>query len=316
MRTTSFSIIDYLPDSVREMPKRRAAELIGICVLTGVGAASLALLTWSVEDPSLNHATSTPIHNLLGAPGAIFADIAMQSMGLSCIVALTPPAFWGWTLMTRRRLERARLRVALWLIGSIAAAGLAGFLPAPTHWPLPSGLGGVLGDAVLWLPRYFFGGSTSAMALAGLALSGLAILTLTASAGFGLMQTPSLDEPEAGAKVAAKRRLDDPADNEDDDSDGEPGLGLVSLGAAIHAILTVKSALRRLFAARKRDRAPAGAPPRAPWLDPDKRGLAVNEDESYAPRPSRLEPFFGGGAGRGTAVSQESADSAAAAPMV
>jgi DNA segregation ATPase FtsK/SpoIIIE, S-DNA-T family len=315
MRTTSFSIIDYLPDSIREMPKRRAAELIGLCVLTGVGAASLALLTWSVEDPSLNHATSTPIRNLLGAPGAIVADIAMQSMGLSCIVALTPPAFWGWTLMTRRRLERARLRVALWLIGSIAAAGLAGFLPAPTHWPLPSGLGGVLGDAVLWLPRYFFGGSTSAMALAGLALSGLAILTLTASAGFGLMQTPSLDEPEASATVAAKRRLDDPADNEDDDSDGEPGLGLVSLGAAIHAILTVKSALRRLFAARKRDRAPAAAPSRAPWLDPDKRGLAVNEDDSYAPRPSRLEPFFGGGAGRGTAASQEPADSAAAAPM-
>ena len=172
MRTTSFSIIDYLPDSVREFPKRRAAELIGLGVLSGVGAMSLALLTWSVDDPSLNHATSTAIHNLLGAPGAIAADIAMQSMGLSCVVALTPPAFWGWRLMTQRRLERARLRLALWLVGSIASAGLASFLPAPTRWPLPTGLGGVLGDAVLWLPRYFFASATSGMMIVGLTLGG------------------------------------------------------------------------------------------------------------------------------------------------
>jgi S-DNA-T family DNA segregation ATPase FtsK/SpoIIIE len=122
MRTTSFSIIDHLPDSVREFPKRRAAELMGLGVFSGVGAMSLALLTWSVDDPSLNHATSTAIHNLLGAPGAIAADVAMQSMGLSCVVALTPPAFWGWRLMTRRRLERARLRLALWIAGSGASS--------------------------------------------------------------------------------------------------------------------------------------------------------------------------------------------------
>ena len=146
---------------------------------------------------------STAIHNLMGAPGAIAADIAMQSMGLSCVVALTPPAFWGWRLMTRRRLERARLRLVLWLVGSTAAAGLASFLPAPDRWPLPTGLGGVLGDAVLWLPRYFFAGSTSGMVISGLALAGVAILTLTAAAGFGLMHAPSFDEIDAKARPHA-----------------------------------------------------------------------------------------------------------------
>ena len=63
------------------MPKRRAAELIGLTLLAGLAAPALALLTWSVADPSLNHATATPIHNLLGAPGAIAADIAMQFFG-------------------------------------------------------------------------------------------------------------------------------------------------------------------------------------------------------------------------------------------
>jgi len=79
MRTTTFSVFDYLPSSLREMPRRRAAEIAGIGALAAVGALSLALLTWSVSDPSLNHATNAPVRNWLGAPGAIAADMAMQS---------------------------------------------------------------------------------------------------------------------------------------------------------------------------------------------------------------------------------------------
>jgi S-DNA-T family DNA segregation ATPase FtsK/SpoIIIE len=294
MRTTSFSIIDYLPDAVREFPKRRAAELIGLGVLSGVGAMSLALLTWSVEDPSLNHATSTAINNLLGAPGAIAADIAMQSMGLSCVVALTPPAFWGWRLMTRRRLERARIRLALWIAGSIASAGLASFLPAPPRWPLPSGLGGVLGDAVLWIPRTFIGASTSLMAIVGLTLAGFAILSLTAAAGFGLL--PTHDDDKTGAPqrtaVALRRPVDDALDNEDDDSEGEPGIGLVSLGAAIHVALTAKSAIRRLFASSKRAGEAGSPPPRAPWLNRRHDDFSAAEDEPFAPSSRRVDPSF------------------------
>jgi S-DNA-T family DNA segregation ATPase FtsK/SpoIIIE len=289
MRTTTFSIIDYLPDSLRELPKRRAAELIGLSILGGVAAMSLALLTWSVEDPSLNHATSTPIRNLLGAPGAIASDMAMQFFGLSCIVALTPPAFWGWRLVTLRRLERARFRLALWLIGSTAAAGLASFLPAPARWPLPIGLGGVLGDAVLGIPRHFFASSTAAMLVSGLALAGVAILALTAAAGFGMAPAAHPDDVETKAKSAAPlpRRIDEPADSDEEDSDGEPGFGLVSLGAAIHALLTVKSAVRRMFGLGRRPRALAAAPARAPWLNPRSGGLFAADDSIAAPRSTR-----------------------------
>ncbi len=141
------------------MPKRRAAELIGVGVLAGLAACSTALLTWSVADPSLNHATATPIHNLLGRPGAVVADIAMQFFGLACVVALIAPAFWGWRLVAQKRLDRVRIKLALWLAGSTMAAGCASLLPAPTSWPLPTGLGGVIGDAVLYAPRHFLGGS-------------------------------------------------------------------------------------------------------------------------------------------------------------
>ena len=44
--------------------------------------AALALATWSVQDPSLSHATDAPVRNLLGHPGAIVADLLMQLLGL------------------------------------------------------------------------------------------------------------------------------------------------------------------------------------------------------------------------------------------
>src|SRR5271170_3364573 len=291
MRTTSFSVIDYLPDAVRELPKRRAAELVGLGILGAVAAMSLALLTWSVDDPSLDHAASTPIRNLLGAPGAIAADIAMQALGLACVAALTPPAFWGWRLIAVRRLERARLRIFLWIFGSAAAAGLASMAPAPDRWPLPTGLGGVAGDAILSLARLASGGSTFGMFVAGLLIASAAILSLTAAAGYGLMRTPSLDENEETAHEARSRPLADvAADNEDSDYDGEPGFGLVSIGAAIHVVLSVRSALRRALANRRKRKAAPSSPSRAPWLDPRSQIFSGVEAADFAPRGGRIEP--------------------------
>jgi DNA segregation ATPase FtsK/SpoIIIE, S-DNA-T family len=317
MRTTSFSVIDHLPDSVREMPKRRAAELIGLGVLGGLGGMSLALLTWSVEDPSLNHATSSAIHNLLGLPGAIGADLAMQSMGLSCVVALTPPAFWGWRLLTQRRMERARARIALWICGSVAAAGFVSLLPAPDRWPLPTGLGGVLGDAALALPRHFFAASSTGMLLTGIALAGVSILALTAAAGYGLLPNPA--DPELGPAPGrrARQSTGDAADSEDDDAEGEPGIALVSLGAAIHTAISLKSAARRLFSRRANAHA---ASARAPWLDRSTPGdggapsILRRAEPSFAPAPLRDAVPSTANSEPGAGVSRVAAPAAAIRP--
>ena len=211
MRTTTFSVIDYLPASVREFPRRRAAELAGLSALAAVGGLSVALLTWSVSDPSLNHATNAPVHNLMGAPGAIVADIVMQLLGLGCIAVLAPPAFWGWRLLIHRRLERPRMKAGLYVVGVAAAAALASLLPAPGSWPLPTGLGGVVGDAVLAIPRRMLPGSAWALAASGVAFAALAILALTAAAGIGFAAPSHADDPppksSANARGSAQARL-------------------------------------------------------------------------------------------------------------
>jgi len=98
--------------------------------LTGTAAGTtLALASWSVDDPSFNHAASGLGRNLLGAPGAIAADLIMQLLGLSSIVFLAPPILWGWRLPTTRRLALDG-RLMLWLGCSLCSAGLAAMLPS------------------------------------------------------------------------------------------------------------------------------------------------------------------------------------------
>ncbi len=301
MRTTTFSVFDYLPASVREFPKRRAAETLGLLALAGVVGLGVALLTWSVEDPSLNHATNARVHNLLGGPGAVAADIVMQMLGLACIAALAPPAFWGWRLLTERRLDHARRKAALYVVGIAGAAALASLLPAPGSWPLPTGLGGVIGDALLALPRRLASRSTWGMAAFGAAFAAIAILGLTGASGVGFSRRPPDD---AGSKAKPAGRAAAHAD--DEDGEDEPGLGIVSIGAVIHALLTAKAALRRLVrrsakasSARRPAKAePPAAGPRPAWsgLQADDGGLTNPAADAPRPKAASTGPTSGAGA--------------------
>jgi S-DNA-T family DNA segregation ATPase FtsK/SpoIIIE len=264
MRTTTFTFSDYLPGALREGPRRRAAEAAGVSLMALVAGAGLALMSWSVDDPSLNHATSGAVHNWLGRGGAITADLLMQFLGVGAAAALAPPAAWGWRLVTERRLGRVSPRLLLLMAGAAATSGFASLLPAPASWPLPTGLGGVVGDAVLWIPRHVFGGAEVKMIVLGVALAGGAILALTAAAGMGFAPAAAPAEPAAPTEKP-RRRVVVQAEAEDEDRDGEPGLALVSLGAVLHAGYVVRSGLKRLFA--RRPKAKPAPPPRAPWLD-------------------------------------------------
>src|SRR6204780_2646911 len=138
--------------------QRRVRELGGLALISLALLAALALATWSVQDPSLSHATDAPVHNLLGMPGAIAADLMMQLLGLGSLALLLPIAVWGYRLLGHRPLSHERLRVLLWLAGAVLTAAFTSCLPKSPRWPLPSGLGGVVGDAALRIPPKVLGG--------------------------------------------------------------------------------------------------------------------------------------------------------------
>src|SRR5205807_4426519 len=116
-------LVSHLPASIRDALTRRLRELSGLGLIALSGVAVAAFITWSVQDPSLSHATSKPIRNILGYPGAIGADLLMQIFGLGAIMLVLPVAIWGWRLLTHRHFDREALRVAAWLLATAFAAG-------------------------------------------------------------------------------------------------------------------------------------------------------------------------------------------------
>jgi len=150
-------IVGHLPAAIREALARRLRELGGLGLVMLCAAAAAALMTWSVQDPSLSHATSRPIRNVMGYPGAIGADLLMQILGLGAIMLILPIAVWGWRMITHRGFDREAMRLGCWILSTVLAAGFASCWPHGGAWPLPTGLGGVVGDALVRAPAVVFG---------------------------------------------------------------------------------------------------------------------------------------------------------------
>jgi S-DNA-T family DNA segregation ATPase FtsK/SpoIIIE len=95
----SLDALAFVGEHFRDILRRRLSELAGLALITLALLGAIALATWSVQDPSLSHATQKPIRNLLGMPGAIFSDLAMQLLGLAAMLMLVPEALLGWRLL-------------------------------------------------------------------------------------------------------------------------------------------------------------------------------------------------------------------------
>ncbi|MFZ5737928.1 MAG: DNA translocase FtsK [Pseudomonadota bacterium] len=297
----AFPLVGHLPLSVREVLARRLRELGGLGLITVAAVAAAALATWSVQDPSLSHATSRRIHNLLGYPGAIGADLAMQILGLGAIGLLMPVAVWGWRMLNHRPFDRTALRMGAWILCTIFAAGFASSFPHDTAWPLPTGLGGVVGDALVRAPSLVFGPGVIFRIILSFILGAAVLATFLIAGGFGSRER----EPD---EVPSDEDL--PLEDED-----ESDRGSVSLGWLVHAVLSAKARLWRLMKLSYRSlvsSAPAGgkqaferqepriggrvAPPIAPEADhhddfePESADEIEDEDDEEETPPVARAP--------------------------
>jgi S-DNA-T family DNA segregation ATPase FtsK/SpoIIIE len=262
-------------DELRSLLRRRICEGGGIALIGLAAVIAVALATWSVQDPSLSHATDGPVRNVLGTPGAIGADLLMQLFGLASTVLVLPVAVWGWRIATHRPFDREWMRLSFWLAGTAFAAGFAACLPKSDHWPLPTGLGGVVGDGVLYLPSLVLGPLSSAAVLAAAIVFGVCTLAMVIVAtGFGYHDPDNIALDERWAREAAGPP--------DDDAERTS----ISLGRLVHALLSLKARIKRLVTRRSALLAPKPAPRRAPTPVVTKRdriapmlGEAADDDE-------------------------------------
>jgi len=231
-------LVSQLPAAIREALVRRLRELAGLGLVTLAGAAAASLVTWSVQDPSLSHATSRPIRNIAGYTGAISADLLMQILGLGAIMLILPIAVWGWRMLTHRTFDREALRLGCWILCTVLAAGFASCWPRGGTWPLPTGLGGVVGDALVRAPAVVFGppGFLYSLVL-GIIFGAATLATFLVAGGMG------------------SRQVEDdltPIEEDDDELLAEEDGGSISLGWAVHALMSTKARLSWLLSAAYR----------------------------------------------------------------
>src|SRR3954470_23568528 len=264
-------LVSHLPPSIRDALMRRIRELVGLGLIALSGVAAAALMTWTVQDPSLSHATSRTIRNILGYPGAIGADLLMQILGLGAIMLILPVAIWGWRMMTHRPFDREALRIASWILCTVFAAGFACCWPHGGAWPLPTGLGGVVGDALLRAPAVVFGPASLVFRLTlGFILFAAMVATLLIAGGFG-----------------ARQKEDGLTPIEDDDTpfvEEEEDRGSVSLGWLFHALMSTKARLAWLFGTAYRSLVASAPQPRISSFERQEPNLSGRNAPSIAPR--------------------------------
>jgi len=262
-------LVGQLPAAIREALARRLRELTGLGLLTLSSGAAAALMTWSVQDPSLSHATSRPIRNIVGYPGAIGADLSMQILGLGAIMLILPVAVWGWRMLTHRGFDREALRLGSWILCTILAAGFASCWPRGGAWPLPTGLGGVVGDALVRVPAVVFGppGFVYKLTL-GIVLGAATVATFLVAGGMG--SRPQHEEFSA-------EEDDEEFSTEEDDS------GSISLGWAVHALMSTKARLMWLLAVAYRSLVASAPQPRASSFERQEPSLDGRRAPSITP---------------------------------
>ncbi len=181
--------------TVREGLGTQFSVLVGLCLLGVVGLSFISLASWNVLDPSFSYANGKEVTNTLGYPGAVFADLAMQFLGLAAAIALIPPAIWGWTKLLQRRIPSFKHRLLIWPVSMLLSAAFFACVSTPHSWPLPLGLGGVIGSFSLALPEALLGEVTGIYAVALATIFGTTALgaTLAASGLFWRLRDPLAD---------------------------------------------------------------------------------------------------------------------------
>ncbi|WP_407529886.1 DNA translocase FtsK 4TM domain-containing protein, partial [Methylobacterium oryzisoli] len=289
----SASPYDALVDSLRSFLKRRMTELTGLALVAGSAAFTISLATWSIDDPSLNHATNHGARNLLGSGGAIVSDLGMQLVGLGALALALPPAVWGVRLLRTHRLGRMPARLGLWLLGVAAASATASALPLTARWPLPTGLGGVAGDGLLGAAKSILGPAGS---VASIAAAIAAVISLTAACSLSVLED---DEEEAEPYPATARYDNRPSRHNPGrapDDDG-PGLGIASLDAVAQVALRARDRVAERIETWRAARfaRPEDFAEDSPVVAA-RRAFSENDealwDEEAAEAPARREPVF------------------------
>ena len=177
----------FLPRGSIEFLRRRLFQAGGGALILLALALAALLATADPHDPSIDTAADGPVRNLLGRPGAMLADLLLQTVGWGSGALVAAVLAWGVVLLVRATPPKSWApRLMLLPLAMLSlAVGLA-TLPGSDPDQLPAGPGGALGRLIVEGFGGLLPGSLAADIvgpLAGLLALGLLLVTIGLSPG-------------------------------------------------------------------------------------------------------------------------------------
>lgn len=210
----------FLPESLARLLRQSGIRAFGVCVAGLAVAAGVALGSHASGDPSWNTVSNAQVHNLLGTPGAITADVLYQGLGLGAWALCFVIAAWGVRWMILKPAQRLMLRALVLIVALAPLCAALAYVPWANHAPVAAGWGGALGavlrqnlDPLLrtlpgWVPSVATWGLGLPLALVMIAYASAVAPRVWAQAAW-ILATPvrlaTRPRPEPGP-AAQKRR--------------------------------------------------------------------------------------------------------------
>lgn len=290
MSVHTSSALEKHQDAQTAIAVKIPLRLIGILCLVSVAFIIFALMSWSVNDPSLSYASSEAVNNWLGYPGAVVADIMLQFFGLGGILYIIPPAIWSLSLVRKKVPLGFGLRVLMWACALFLTCGVLAFIPSPASWPLPTGLGGIIGLGFSAVASFVVGpevlhaaGWLFAVILATPALVSF-WMAVRAGARFGL------ETQDANAVATADQKSDEPKTPIQWIGAKLAAMFTILLGAITHVIFSTHVSIKKSWAARKAEKQQAEE---QPWRQGEHEPALHNPHPAQAQQHQhRIEPRF------------------------
>jgi len=137
-----------LETQIRTQIRKRLTELLGLGFIFSAIITSLALYSYSPNDPNFLNSTSGDVKNLMGFYGASYAMTLMFAIGWASWACSLALLIWGFRLLFHRGSHLILRRgVFLPIFLAFTAVFMATNVP-PANWPNSYNLGGFSGDAI------------------------------------------------------------------------------------------------------------------------------------------------------------------------
>lgn len=177
-----------LPSFMTAFLKRRLSQFTGFFMICAGLALAVILVTYHASDPSWNLAIDGPAKNMLAFPGAVVADLMLQTFGIAAGFWVIGFIGWGIRSIAAIPLKWAFFRLIA-LGGSVLlATAVAAQWTAPKAWLLPNSAGGVFGEFLIQQSQNILGASIISSIGVGMLFSLLSFCLLVLSLGIPFKQ--------------------------------------------------------------------------------------------------------------------------------